>query len=552
MRARVSRGTGRGAWPSSASSTSSGSCATSPPSAQLRHLDLAGKEQLRVSRLDPDVVGSQEDFSRSPDVPRGEGGQDVLEPGLPQERVRAVRDPGPARRQVRRRGDHGRGQPRRRAEDRLADRGRLGRLRLRGGFPQPAGRPSGQPDAADAGAISPSLDPGEGGPGASAPAPTATARPPMVADGLGGGRVLAAHAAIAPLGWLVFVERPAADAYAPLRAPIIRSVVIFVLGLGLSVLASISWPAAWWRRSGCCRRAPRGSAPATSTIASRSGPATSCRRSATSSTGRRPGSRNRTRASSTRSTSARASWPRRCSVLTALSEVGRAVSSTLDLRDGARHASWRTPPARRRRRRRDLRVRRGRRGVPSARDPRTATRRWSRRSRAAPLRKGEGVLGRAAEQRRAGADRRHHAARRVPEPRRATCSSGSGYRAAAGRAAAARGPHLGGLVGEPQGAGRVPAGGRRAAEDVRHPVGAGDPERPAVPRDRGQEPRSSRSASRHKSRVPRQHVARAAHAAQRDHRLLRSAARADVRRAQRQAGRVPAATSTPRAGTCCR
>ena len=37
----------------------------------------------------------------------------------------------------------------------------------------------------------------------------------------------------------MFVERPAADAYAPLRAPIIRSVVIFVLGLGLSILASI-------------------------------------------------------------------------------------------------------------------------------------------------------------------------------------------------------------------------------------------------------------------------------------------------------------------------
>src|SRR5437660_1413890 len=58
-------------------------------------------------------------------------------------------------------------------------------------------------------------------------------------DGVGGGRVLAAHAPISGLGWLVFVERPAADAYAPLRAPIIRSAVIFVLGLGLSVLASV-------------------------------------------------------------------------------------------------------------------------------------------------------------------------------------------------------------------------------------------------------------------------------------------------------------------------
>ncbi len=69
--------------------------------------------------------------------------------------------------------------------------------------------------------------------------PTPDAPVAVVADGIGGGRVLAAHAAIAPLGWLVFVERPAADAYAPLRAPIVRSTVIFVLGLGLSILASL-------------------------------------------------------------------------------------------------------------------------------------------------------------------------------------------------------------------------------------------------------------------------------------------------------------------------
>ena len=60
-----------------------------------------------------------------------------------------------------------------------------------------------------------------------------------VAQGLQGGQILAAHATIAPLGWLVVVERPLADAYAPLRAPILRSAVIFVLGLGLSILASI-------------------------------------------------------------------------------------------------------------------------------------------------------------------------------------------------------------------------------------------------------------------------------------------------------------------------
>ena len=37
-----------------------------PAIIELSHLDLAGKEQLRVSRVDPDVVRSQEDFSRAP------------------------------------------------------------------------------------------------------------------------------------------------------------------------------------------------------------------------------------------------------------------------------------------------------------------------------------------------------------------------------------------------------------------------------------------------------------------------------------------------------
>jgi signal transduction histidine kinase/DNA-binding response OmpR family regulator len=57
--------------------------------------------------------------------------------------------------------------------------------------------------------------------------------------GLAGGEVLAAHAEMAPLGWLVFVERPAADALAPLRSEILRAASIFLLGLALAVLASI-------------------------------------------------------------------------------------------------------------------------------------------------------------------------------------------------------------------------------------------------------------------------------------------------------------------------
>ena len=78
----------------------------------------------------------------------------------------------------------------------------------------------------------------------------------------------------------------------------------------------------------------------------------------------------------------------------------------------------------------------------------------------------------------------------------------------------------------------------RAAAHLRQPVGAGHPERAALPPDRGQEPGAGdRRPSQ--GRVPGQHVARAAHAAQRDHRILGGDDRADVRRRERQAGGVP-------------
>jgi signal transduction histidine kinase len=61
----------------------------------------------------------------------------------------------------------------------------------------------------------------------------------MVAPGLPGGQVLAAYAPVAPLGWVVLVEQPLGEAFAPLQASIARSIVLFALGLVLSVLASV-------------------------------------------------------------------------------------------------------------------------------------------------------------------------------------------------------------------------------------------------------------------------------------------------------------------------
>lgn len=55
---------------------------------------------------------------------------------------------------------------------------------------------------------------------------------------LAGEKVFAAYAAIADLGWAVLVERPTAEAYAPLYASMFRTSILLLMGLGMAVLAS--------------------------------------------------------------------------------------------------------------------------------------------------------------------------------------------------------------------------------------------------------------------------------------------------------------------------
>ena len=83
------------------------------------------------------------------------------------------------------------------------------------------------------------------------------------------------HAPVAPLGWIVFVELPVEEAYAPLYESIQRSAWLLLARPGLACSPACSWRAAWWCRSRRCARAPSASAAATSASASRSRPATS-------------------------------------------------------------------------------------------------------------------------------------------------------------------------------------------------------------------------------------------------------------------------------------
>jgi signal transduction histidine kinase len=61
----------------------------------------------------------------------------------------------------------------------------------------------------------------------------------QAARNLEGREVLTSFAEIAPLGWLVFVELPIDEAYAPLRATIVRTALLLLAALGLALLGGM-------------------------------------------------------------------------------------------------------------------------------------------------------------------------------------------------------------------------------------------------------------------------------------------------------------------------
>jgi len=61
----------------------------------------------------------------------------------------------------------------------------------------------------------------------------------VVAENLAGEKVLSAHAPIAPLGWSVFVEAPLSEAFAPLYGAALRTGLLLVLGLIAATLLAL-------------------------------------------------------------------------------------------------------------------------------------------------------------------------------------------------------------------------------------------------------------------------------------------------------------------------
>ena len=207
-----------------------------PAVTEVSQLDPAGKEQLRVSRLAMDVVGSQTDFSgearfkearpgrpyfgpvyfRKESEPYltlsvaggGDAGVTVAEVNLKfiWDVVSQIRIGTTGRAYV----VDGRGQLVAHPDISLVlqktDLSRLEQVRAALAGPAPAGEPS---------------------------------REITVAKDSGGRQVLTASARISPLGWWVFVEQPLGEALAPLYASAYRTIGLLLGGVALSVLASL-------------------------------------------------------------------------------------------------------------------------------------------------------------------------------------------------------------------------------------------------------------------------------------------------------------------------
>jgi signal transduction histidine kinase len=204
-----------------------------PAITELAQLDAAGKEQLRVSRLAMDVVGSQTDFSKEPKFTEAVAKKVYYgpayfrresEPYMTLALAGTRRDAGVSVAEVNLKliwdvvsqikvGEHGRAyvvdaQGRLIAHPdislvlRNTDLSRLSHVR-----------------AALASAGQPAVE--------------------LVQDAkdVQGREVLTAYAPIAPLGWFMFVELPVEEAYAPLYASIQRSAVLLLIGLLLALLA---------------------------------------------------------------------------------------------------------------------------------------------------------------------------------------------------------------------------------------------------------------------------------------------------------------------------
>jgi len=200
------------------------------PITEVSHLDAAGREQLRVSRLAMDVIGSQADFSGDPKFTVAKSGRTYFGPVY----FRKESEPYMTIAMPQAGGGVTVAEVNLKFIWDVVSQIKVGKAGL-AYVVDGRGALIAHPDIslvlqktnlAGLAQVKAALTPAPGDDVAT------IGKDPRGRD------VLAAHSAIAPLGWVVLVEQPLEEAYATLRASAYRTMVLVALGIGLSVVAS--------------------------------------------------------------------------------------------------------------------------------------------------------------------------------------------------------------------------------------------------------------------------------------------------------------------------
>src|SRR5712671_3188540 len=208
-----------------------------PAITELIHLDDAGKEQLKVSRLAIDVIGSEKDYSETPSFIEARKHRvwfspvyfrKESEPYMTLAMARAGRNAGVTIAEV---------------NLKLIWDVITGMKIGQGGYAYVVDREGRLIAHPDISLVLRNTDlsklPQVGAAHAEGPGGQSASSAVMIAKSIYGGSVLTAHAAIAPLGWTVFVELPLSEALAPLYGSALRTAGLLALALGLATLAAL-------------------------------------------------------------------------------------------------------------------------------------------------------------------------------------------------------------------------------------------------------------------------------------------------------------------------
>jgi signal transduction histidine kinase len=205
-----------------------------PAITDLSHLDRNGRERLRVSRLGMDMIGSGEDFSKEAFFTEAKPGKPYLSPVYFRKETEpyitiALASPG---------GHVAVAQVNLKLIWDVVSRIKVGE-EGHAYVVDSLGRLIAHPDISlvlqktDRSAlpqVRAALERGA--------APVEAREESFSARDAAGQPVLTSFAAIAPLGWFVFVEQPQAEAFAPLHASVLRTGLLLLAGLALSLIAS--------------------------------------------------------------------------------------------------------------------------------------------------------------------------------------------------------------------------------------------------------------------------------------------------------------------------